>query len=280
MTASWDNFYSKTFLRVFPDYLLVQTKLMRDQAVRLADYPASKISVVGLPQYDRYFKKNGIIPRNQFIVGLGGDPGKKLLVFACSGKVTLTEDVEMIELLRRLIKNGTLPAMNVLVRPHPKRTFSESYMEKIRKEYGFLALTPARKLNVAGDPWEFDERAISLLTNSLAHADVVISTCTTLFIEAAIFDAPLIAIGFDAGRKLNYWNSSRRFFEWEHMADLKRTGGVFNVTSERELVEALRLYLNDRKLHHEGREKIVAEQAVFTDGQSVSKTVDVLRSVF
>ena len=44
MVFSWDTFYSKTFLRLHPDRLLVQTGKIKEQAVRFGDYPEEKIT--------------------------------------------------------------------------------------------------------------------------------------------------------------------------------------------------------------------------------------------
>ena len=280
MTPSWDNFCSKTFLRVQPDTLLVQTNLMREQAVSFADYPRENITVTGVPQYDRYFLRHGIMPREAFLQSIGADPRKKLIVYACSGKITYAVDVAMLPILHRIITRGDFPLpAQVLVRPHPKRVLASVVLEHARRAYGFIAEEPASRLAVSRDPWEFDERALSLLANTLAHADLVITTCTTFFVEAAIFGAPLIAIGFDPGKKRLYANSARRFFEWEHLADLGRTGGVSRIESEAELAPAARAYLADKTLHADGRKRVVAEQAVFTDGKSLARIVAALRAI-
>ena len=72
MVLSWDNFYSKTFLRVYPDRLIVHTDAIRDLAVRYGDYPAARISVTGVPQYDRHFRSIAAQSREDFIRALGG----------------------------------------------------------------------------------------------------------------------------------------------------------------------------------------------------------------
>lgn len=280
MTPSWDNFFSKTFLRVSPDVLLVQTNLMKEQAAIFADYPRENISVTGVPQYDRYFLRTGIVPRSEFFKRIGADIHKKLIVYACSGKITYDLDVSMLSVLHRIItaKDFPVPAQ-VVVRPHPKRVLAQVVLDRVRNDYGFIAEKPLSRLAIARDPWEFDEQAISLLTNTLAHADIVITTCTTFFVEAALFEKPLLAIGFDPVERKAYVNSARRFFEWEHLADLGRTGGVWRVQSEEELSQAIQAYLSDPALHSSGRKKIVEEQAVFTDGESLGRVVATLKSV-
>jgi len=280
MTPSWDNFYSKTFLRVKPDFLLVQTELMKEQAIKYADYHAKNIFVTGLPQYDRYFLKEGILPRDEFFKSIGADPKKKLIVFGCSGKVTQELDTAFLPVIYKTLQDaGILDRIQILIRPHPKRPLSDFILERAQKDFGFLAKNPAVPIAVSGDKWEFDDKAISLLSNTLAHADIVIATCTTFFVEAAIFGKPLIAIGFDTFKKHIYWNSARRFFEWDHLADLACTGGVWQVKSEMELASAITAYIANPALHATERRRIVGEQVVFTDGKSIERIVYALKSV-
>jgi hypothetical protein len=101
--------------------------------------------------------------------------------------------------------------------------------------------------------------------------------CTTFFVEAAIFDRPLIALGFDVREGINYWNSARRFFEWDHMADLGKTGGVTRVKNREELISAVNGCIAHPTNSREGRMKIIQEQAVFTDGHSLSRIVEILK---
>jgi hypothetical protein len=281
MTPSWDNFYSKTFLRVQPDALLVQTYFMREQAVCYGDYPLENIFVTGVPQYDRFFLGNGIVQRDEFLKSIGVDPKKKLIVFGCSGKISYESDVAMLPILRGILDRlGLSDSTQVLVRPHPKRVLAEYVLEKSRRELNFIAETHLSRLDVSRDPWEFDEHSISFLANTLAHADVVITICTTFFVEAAIFGKPLVAIGFDIGKEKIYWNSSRRFAEWEHLADIFRTDGIWRVKSESELSCAISAYLANPTLHIAGRKRIVREQAVFTDGKSLERVVKSLSDIY
>jgi len=70
---SWDNFFSKSLLRVFPDKLIAYTDDIKKQAEDYGDFPSDKIVVTGLPQYDRYFKKEGLKSREEFFSDIGGD---------------------------------------------------------------------------------------------------------------------------------------------------------------------------------------------------------------
>ncbi len=271
MVLSWDNLYSKTMLRVHPDLLLAHTASIKRQAETLGDYPAERIRVVGIPQYDRVFRKQGLMPREQFIASLGGDPAKKLIVYALSGKAGLSIEYDIIEMLWRLREGGSVPLMRdaeVLVRPYPRFDLPEPALKRITKQYGFLAPPSMAHAGTGKDRWEFDERALALLVNTLHHTDLIITMYSTFFIEGAACDKPLIGIAFDGTQKNDFWNSAARFFQWDHLAEIKPLRGIRLVRSEAELAEAIRAYLRNPYQDREGREKIVAQQCGFTDGKA------------
>lgn len=278
MVLSWDNLYTKSFFRVQPDYLVVHTQLITIQCLYFADYPEDKIFIIGIPQYDRYFRKEKIIQeRAEFFTKIGADPSKKLILYAFSGKDGLAIDLDMLDILYQAIQQGLIKApVDVLIRPYPKFDFSQEYLDNLGKKYGFLAFPATDYVGQGKDKWEFDEAAIDFLTNSLAHADLIINLHSTFFIEGAIFDKPLIAIAFDGYQKLNYWHSARRFFDWNHLADLKPLNGIWLVKSKEEFIEAINKYLEDPSYLKEGRKKIILQQCQFTDDLAGRRLAEII----
>jgi CDP-glycerol glycerophosphotransferase (TagB/SpsB family) len=106
------------------------------------------------------------------------------------------------------------------------------------------------------------------LTNTLAHSDIIITMYSTFFIEGASFNKPLIGIAFDGLRKRTYWNSASRFFEWDHLREIKPLDGIWLVQSEEELSKAIEAYLKNPEYLERGREKIIQQQCEYTDGQA------------
>ena len=277
MALSWDNLYSKSLIRVSPDHLVVHTDTIRDQTIALGDYPPGKITVTGIPQYDDYFLKNRLANRDEFIRSIGGDPAKKLIVYAFSGKAGLHIDFDIVKIIHGFVKDGKVTeSVNVFLRPYPRYDFPEEKLKWIYRELGFLGLPPLKHVGPSKDSWEFDEESLDLLANTLAHADLVITMYSTFFIEAAIFDKPLIAIAFDGFKKLDYWNSAERFFEWDHLKEIGELGGIWRVKSKEELLEAINFYLANPGHLEDGRKKIVLRQTQFRDGQSAKRVADAI----
>lgn len=279
MTLSWDNLYSKTFLLSHPDYLIVQTDKIEEQVKTLGDY-GGKIFVCGIPQYDRHFTKKSVVSREEFFRHIGADSAKKLIVYAFSGKQGLHMDFDILSILNDARKEGKIiEGVEILARPYPRTDFPEDKLEKIRSEYGILAFSSTKHVGGGNNDWEFDEESIFLLENTLAHADIVITMYSTFFIEAAIFDKPLVGIAFDGSKKLPYWDSASRFFEWDHLRVIKPLNGIWLVKNKEELISSINKYLKEPGFLQEGRKKIVRQQVQFTDGFSAKRVADVIMSI-
>ena len=269
MVLSWDNLFSKTLLRVRPDRLLIHTEYLKDQAINLGDYPAEKIEVTGVPQYDRYFQGRSVVSREQFIRKLGGDPAKKLILYAFSGKSGIGIEFEVVKILHEIIREGALGEdVEVLLRPYPRYDFPEEKLERMRRDYGFLADAAVAHIGEGKDDWEFDRKSLDFLHATLTHADAVLTMYSTFFIEAAIFDKPILAVAFDGLAKRDYWNSAARFFEWEHLARLKRFNGMGFIMDKEGMIQALRAALKNPRAHEEGRREVVRDQCGYTDGRA------------
>ncbi len=279
MILSWDNLHSKTLLRVFPDDLIVHTDDTREQVVRYTNYPIARMHISGLPHYDRYFRRTDVISRDVFMKSIGADPAKKLIVYAVSGKAGLHIDMGIIKMIREAIeKKDIIEDAEILFRAYPRYDFSMEKVRYLTHELGCVARPVMRHVGEGRDSWEFDEEAISFLVNTLAHADAVVALYTTFFIEAAIFDKPLIAVGFDE-RAVSHWDSAKRFFEWDHLRELYALGGIRRVESRGELINAINAAFRNPKELHEGRMRIVERQSQFTDGKSGERVAGIILDI-
>ncbi len=278
MILSWDNLFSKNLIRVHPDRLLVHTDSIGDAARCLGDMPGGRIQSIGVPQYDRYFRREHTESRADFFKRIGADPAKKLILYAFSGKAGLDIEVEIVDILHdAIVKKEIHSGAQVLIRPYPRYDAAEGEgMEALRGRYGFLVVPPVAHAGRGSESWEFDEHSLAFLASTLAHADVVITMYSTFLIEAAVFDKPIVAIAFDGKRTRRYWDSATRFFAWDHLATLLPLGGVRLVRSRGEMTAAINDYLQNPGQDREGRERIVAQQCQYTDGQSAARLAAVL----
>ncbi len=257
MPKSWDNLSTKSFFRVLPDRLLVQSDVMKGHAISFMDMPPRAVETVGFPQFDIYADHTQIIPREEFCRQLGFDPAKKIILYAAAGDQLAPHDEEVLADLLQAFSGGLQARAQILVRPHPKYKFKDylfSNIPYLKIDYpGFLVGKEKKE-------WEFAEEDVQHLMNSLYHADVVVNTASTLIVEAAIFDKPIVVIDYDGHAALPVPLRVGRHYSFEHLQFIMRSGGVKRVSTAGALFDAVRKYLDHPELDQEGRARIVASE--------------------
>ncbi|HEY4517496.1 MAG TPA: CDP-glycerol glycerophosphotransferase family protein, partial [Candidatus Paceibacterota bacterium] len=114
------------------------------------------------------------------------------------------------------------------------------------------------------------------LADSLHWSEVVVSSASTIAIDAAALGKPIVLTAFDGRRQKPYYESVRHYFDFNHMRNLTATGGVVVAGSEDAFIEALRAYLKNSFLHVREREGIVREQCYVQDGKASERLANVL----
>jgi hypothetical protein len=115
-------------------------------------------------------------------------------------------------------------------------------------------------------------------SSMMAHSDVLVTVYSTMLVETAIHDTPLIAAVLDTPggwniphkfslslERIENWPTHRRFRE-AHAGRVAR--------DENELRDALDLYLTNRGLDRDQRRKFVEDEITFTDGTSGRRSAD------
>ena len=116
--------------------------------------------------------------------------------------------------------------------------------------------------------------------NTIRHSACVINSSSSLSVDAAILDIPIICIAYDLkkdtlfpeGRSLSYTKSV-------HYQKVVYTGGVWLVYSEKETVKAVESYYQFPYQHKEERKQIVGlvtDQIEQKAGLRLSKEIEKL----
>lgn len=265
MAKSWDNFTSKAFIRVFPDWIIVHNRLQIDEAAQLFDYPKDRIFVSGIPQMDRYQDPSFMEPRAAFCKKLGLDPEKRIILYAPAGDWMNPYDKETLERILDWIEGGEIADCQVLLRLHPGY---HSRTEELKGRKHLVVERPGKHFGTRLKSVEFDQDDIHHLANSLHHAAVIIHTASTIGMEAAYLDRPVIHLGFDGNNQLPYWKSVRRYYDREHCVPFVTLGGGRLVQNPEELLKSLNMYLNDPTVDYEGRQRLAQLLCYSFDGKA------------
>ena len=265
MIRSWDNFTTKGFFRVKPDYLLVHNEILKREAVKYCDVAENRAVSVGIPQYDRYI--NGArTSREEFFRKLNFDPGRKLILFSPFGQRFTDADWQIMEILKNFIKAGQIPASQILVRLTPN---DKAPLDNFIPDDNFYIDRPGRGfINGRVNDQELINEDMDWLADCLYHTDMVVAGGASIGIDAAVFGKPTVLIHFDGFEVRPYWRSVRRFLAYQHPRDIIKSGAMRSVKSIEELRQHLNNYLNQPELDGSARKKMLFDQCYKLDGHS------------
>ncbi len=250
MVRSWDNITSHGLNRMIPDKLIVNTPKIKEEAIKYNDVLPENIFISGIPHYDRYTAKFRTSRENLF-KELNLDPSKKTIFFAPPSDMYTKNNPVSVQVIKELEK---LDGAQLIIRPY---MVGEVKLGNIKPISGKLAIdAPSKHLSMADADLAPKEDAH--LADLLYHSDVVVAVASTLAIDAATLGKPVVFIGFD-GEARPYWNSLRRYYDYDHQRYLLNTKGVRLASNIREFVECVSAYLKNPSLDKENRKKIADE---------------------
>ncbi|MBP9748878.1 hypothetical protein KBD18_01605, partial [Patescibacteria group bacterium] len=195
------------------------------------------------------------------------DPKRQLFLYAAAGDWMTPHDHEVLQDLLEWIARDELGApAQVLLRLHPKYT---SATEAAARGPHLIVDRPGVYQEEGTFlHWEFEDADVRHLANSLAHSAVVVNTASTLSIEAAFFDRPIVLIGYDGKQQIPSRDSVARFYQRDHYQRIVVSGGATLVVSAEAFRETIRAYLKNPSQDAAGRARIVSEQCWRVDGQA------------
>jgi hypothetical protein len=268
---SWDNFTNKLMPVRRVNRLVVWNTLMKQQAIELHGYQPDEIRLAGVPQWDRYFTKGVAISRADFFRRIGADPARRLVTLTTTPQELYSHHDHVLRVMSAALSDGRWPAAQVLVRLHPRD--DRSKYAAFEGAPNVIVEKPFRDTVRAGDGLAVDVTADSQqhLADTLRHSDVVVNVASTIAIEAAIFDTPVVNIAFDGEQESEFARSSRRYYRFTHYVNVTRHDAVKVAWSPDELVRHVRSYLDDPAQDRDGRARVVREQCEFMDGLAAER---------
>jgi UDP-N-acetylglucosamine:LPS N-acetylglucosamine transferase len=284
---SWDVLTTKAFTRVKADKILVFNEYNATEAVELGDYKKEQVVVTGFPQFDIYTHKELIIPRDEFCRAARLNPEKPFILFAVPGDWKMAHTDEVIKHLDDSIQSGQIPPVSILARVHPK------YATRVeaRTDYKHVIIDrPGTYFSKSSEhsmdtsqakvaAWTFTDKDIVHLMNSIYHSAVTINIESTMTLDAAALDKPVVLVGYDGDHSLPYERSIVRNYDRNHFQYVIHAGGVKLAKNKDELTQVVRDYLNNPMLDHNERE-ILREKLIYkVDGKASARIAEAIESM-
>lgn len=280
--VGWDNSSSYNISGADVQWATCWSQLQKDELVLGSDWDPAHVHIGGIPSYDGYFRRQWLMPREEYFKLHNLDPNRKLISYA-SSFVHFAPNFPNIEALAKLVSSDTLAEPSqLLIRLHPShfqdkpKIFAEERARvfDLEKKYPHVHVVQPKPLGgslgyYGGE--DMDEKA-----SMLAYSDVFVTVYSTMVVEAAVHDTPIVAAVIDSP---NGWNHPKKFSlslkeigDWPTHKRFREAKAGRVAATEAELREALNLYLKDRTIDSAERRKFIEDEITFTDGTSGKRT--------
>lgn len=266
LITSWDNLSTKRRSLFEYDGYVVWSEQMRHELHHF--YPSSRsvpIYVVGAPQFDVFFKDEFRQSREEFCARAGLRPEAPIVLYTLGSPNAIQEHHGALDMATRIAR-GELGDVQLLVRPHP--AFDNAHEVELLREF-----RPRVVVQRTGDPdAPFRSQAREQIiewVNTFRHAAVVVNFASTVTVDAAILDRPVVNLDYDPEpHQPNQGLVNDANHVWTHFKPIAESGGVWNVRNAAEMVTAIRTYLAQPELHRAGRRWIANYVCGQLDGNS------------
>ncbi len=286
-TLGWDNPSANGIPGAYVDYVNVWSKIHKWELNAGIDWPLERIHVGGMPLYDNYLSKKWIVSRSEYFKMHGIDPYKKLLAYVATA-LSITPNLHLIEILAEMVSDGSLETPSqLLIRLHPNHFRDvERYAQEreaiyeLAKHYPDIHVVAPRPL--AGTVLRYSGEDFEEKASMLAHCDVMISIFSTMVLEAALHDKPVVSACIDTpeGWPENFWIPLSEIPGWPTAKRVNDCGAARTAFTKEDMTAHLNAYLSDPSLDAAGRRKFIEQELTYLEvGQATQKTADYLLSL-
>ena len=272
--SSWDNPTSKGPLTVIPDHVLVWSTEMKREMAEFHAIPEDCMSIIGVIYFENYFTPERLMPREEFCAKLGVSPETKIIQFATGDSAIIRCNQPFVRLIQKIIAEQPFDhPCHLLVRVSPKDIYS------LYKDFEGLPHTTIQYPLGEGTAYgrhswipladEDYERA-----STLKNTDVLLTSGSSIILDACCFDIPVINLAYDAGLDLPPWQTVTRFFNYSHARPVEQEHATWMAHDDEQLMAALREVIKNPQLRQQQRQNLLSRIVCHTDGKTSRRWVD------
>jgi hypothetical protein len=268
--GSWDYAVGLGMPGFEPDFISAWNKDMKADLITLNDINEKKIKINGIPHWDSRYNVKEIMEKNDFFEKLKLNPQKKIILNATHPPSRFPWGPQFIEKMALAINEGILKESQILVRIHPTHYHQHeghTRFEEILSKYEYLSEKYANIIlnipNTQGtrSDYEFGLEENIMMNSLLKYSDVMVTMFSTMQIEAAIFDLPVVNYALREIADTNYEETRldpQSVMKMPHVKRILQTGGVKTALTFEELYSHLNDYLDNPSL--DSRERKIIEK--------------------
>jgi hypothetical protein len=287
--VGWDNSSSYNVSGAPVDWATCWSQLQKDELVNGSDWDPEKVHIGGIPSYDGYLRHEWLMPRDEYFKLHGLDPNRKLISYA-SSFVHFAPNFPNIEALAKLVSSDSLSEPSqLLIRLHPShfqdkpKIFADERKRVFELEKQYPHVHVVQPVPLGGSLGYYGGEDMPEKTSMLAYSDIMVTVYSTMLVECAVHDTPMIAAVIDTP---GGWNKPGKFSlalkdigNWPTHLRFRQAKAGKVAGDEAQLREALNAYLQNPRLDSAERRKFIENEITYTDGSSGQRTAEFILKV-
>ena len=249
---SWDNLTSQGRILPAYDFYFTWNHKIKNDLLKL--YPSlrdSAVFVTGTPQFDFHFDEDFIMKKSTLYEFLGLSNKKKIVLYSTGMAYYTPKEHIIVKEIHKVLKHIDKD-LELVVRIYAKDDNTAYY--KLREE--------EEGITIPDHYWELNHltptlKDISLFNSLINHCSVGINVASTVSLDLAILDKPVINIAFNPPGEAIYPNDYEKIYDFDHYRPIVESGAISLAKNPGELEDQLRIYLENPKIHQIERKKLV-----------------------
>lgn len=288
VVVGWDNPSSYSIPGARVSSINCWSEIQKRELVDGSDWREEQVHIGGIPSYDGYFRKEWLVPRDEYFRMHSLDPQRKLLSYAASF-VSFAPNYRNVESLARLVAaEGFSKPCQLLVRLHPNHFMDVHLYADERQKIQKLAhdlphVHVVEPVPLGGSLGYYSGEDMPEKASMMAHSDVFLTVYSTMVVEAAVHERPIVSLCLDTP---GGWNWPRKFSlpltqigDWPTHSRFRQAGAGKIAYDEAGLKEAVNAYLLNPGADLEKSRAFIRQECTFTDGTAGKRTGEYLLSL-
>ena len=270
---SFDNITSRGYIPI--DYFniyMVWNERMKQELLEFYAISPKKIYITGTPQFDYHVNSKYLLSENDTKLKLGVGNVPYIIYCANHYKLTPLEPELFTSIVKSFQQDEVLKYYDIVLRLHPMDQYER--WNRVLGKFSNVRINYAWP-HAEGVPVSWGEPAleeVTLFSNALRYAKVVLNIASTIAVDAAITDTPSVCIAYhptntDEGEKyLSYHYSDH----YEYITNLGSSPLALNNS---ELVSLIKQSINTPAKLKENRRRLVT---AYTDNSTLGESTEII----
>ena len=249
---SWDNLTSQG--RILPGYDVYFTwnhKIKNDLLKYYSNIKDKDVFVTGTSQFDFHFDEKFIDSKEELYDFLKIPYDKKIVLYSTGMAYYVPKEhiivKEISKILERIDKN-----IQLVVRIYAKDNNTEYYKLRENNE----------SISIPDHFWELNHltptiKDITLFNSLINHCSIGINVASTVSLDLAILNKPVINIAFNPPGENIYPSDYEKIYDFDHYKPIIESGAISLVKNTDELETAICQYIENPKYKEKERENLV-----------------------